>query len=106
MNEFYTFFENNKDNFLEYVESYLFDLKERDSSYKALLDEIEDTLEVYSNVREVIDERQEVSLSKKEVLYLIKALELIEKQKYYEMEIVFFLGIKESIFLFKKLEIL
>ena len=55
MNEFYTFFENNKDNFLEYVESYLFDLKERDSSYKALLDEIEDTLEVYSNVREVID---------------------------------------------------
>ena len=29
-----------------------------------------------------------------------------EKQKYYEMEIVFFLGIKEAIFLFKKLEIL
>ena len=57
-------------------------------------------------MREVVDERQEVSLSKKEVLYLIKVLELIEKQKYYEMEIVFFLGIKEAIFLFKKLEIL
>lgn len=106
MNETYTFYENNRSEFLGYIESYLLDLQQNDINYNSLINNIERILDIYPNIRKVIDYKEEIELSKKEVTYLIEVLCLMEQQNDFEKEAIFFMGMKEAYCLFKKLNIL
>lgn len=101
----HTFYEYKNGEFGDYIDSYLFDLKDKDKNYNSLMRKIEETLEIYPNIRKVIEDKESVALSEKEVVYLIEVLTLMEDQKDYENEVLFFRGFREAYFLFKKLDI-
>lgn len=105
MKESHTFYENNRGDFLGYIESYLLDLQQNDTNYNSLINNIERILDIYPNVRKVLDDKEEKELSKKEITVLIEVLCLMEQQKDFEKEAMFFRGMKEAYFLFERLNI-
>ena len=96
--------ENNKTTFYsayslefeEYLDSFLVGLKEKNSEYSNILFEIEELKKSYPNVRKVVDDRENITLTNKEMDILLKIMDLQDHSKNYEYKEMFFRGVEEG----------
>ena len=96
--------ENNKTTFYsayslefeEYLDSFLVGLKEKNSEYSNILFEIEELKKSHSNVRKVVDDRENITLTNEEMDILLKIMDLQDSCRFYEYKEIFFRGAEEG----------
>ena len=91
-----TFYSTYSLEFEEYLDSFLVGLKEKNSEYKDILIKIEELNDKSPNVRKVVDDRENITLTSEETDILFKIMDLQDDSKTYEYKEMFFRGAGEG----------
>jgi len=94
------------DNFAEYLSDILVRLKKSNPEYNLLLKNQSNLMNKYDRLADVLENHCLYSLSKNEVKALKKYLLLKDDSREIEEKEIFIQGMRESYFLFKKLDLL
>lgn len=95
-----------EDNFAEYLSDILVRLKKSNPEYNLLLKKQSDIMNQNDRLADVFENHCLFALSKNEVRVLKKYLSLKEDSREIEEQEIFIQGMRESYFLFKKLDLL
>lgn len=91
---------------IEYFAKVLSELEENDKEYQFLMKKQENILDKYPKLRDVLEDRDIVNLSKQEVKFYIKFLDYKSQSDWIEQRELFYKGISIAYELFIKLGII
>ena len=97
-----TFYDWSQNNLFEYLDKVIVWLGDNDEEFIDYSKEEEQLLNKYSKLRKVLDDREQIKLSKEEVKIAIKVIDIRESKQIIINEKIFFKGMNEAIGLLKK----
>lgn len=92
--------------FLEYIYSAQLVLAKKNPEYKKIINDIEEILKKNSNISNLIDNGEQVSISYEESALLLKLLDLYESKRIIEAKEYFFKGMREGFFLIDRMNLI
>lgn len=100
------FYEAFKDEFMQYLAEFEYQLREKKISYDKFYENEEKLLKKYPNLRCIFEDFEAVDLNIEEIEALIQILLIRDKREDVLMQNIFYKGIGEAFSLFKKADIL
>ena len=100
------FYEAFKDEFMQYLSEFEYQLREKKISYDKFYENEEKLLKKYPNLRCIFEDFEAVDLNIEEIEALIQILLIRDKREDVLMQNIFYKGIGEAFSLFKKADIL
>lgn len=101
-----SFYSSCKSEFWLYIEGILFKLKSNDPLYSKIILDIEDELDKFPKLRDVLDDKVVHSLTEEEVNSLLRIIDLQDRKRDIELQEVFFHGGSNAYYYFQRIGIL